>query len=495
MSASETSYREHLSSRAQFSIVDERAHRGKRTIKALLNYVEALTAHADACRKEAGVFAKAVPSVEGHTTRYGLHKIEFMHEAQEVLYNGLKESLARDAKKTLEDMLNDDFRGQYPRLQARAKELGKTLGDLEKTERDLHKKSLKAISNHQQLRHEIFEGNKVLTQHHAELSRSMQAAVSHGAQRSSSAGARGETTSRPVSLSADLEDGPPKRRASLRSQIGGKKRWGVLKKVGRVLSGRHLMGAEKESGNFDNHYNHDGNGTGGRTRKEKATSMDKKSIRKISQNMAKLIKKSDAVAEAEVTATNAHAEAAARLLEGLSVYNEKMGPILDEFQELEVNRSTVCKDVLKQILQHQMEHHRAMVAMIETTLEELEEIDPTTDVDYFIRGARSVANPWRRLSGNIPCITQEYHKPVSPWMQILDGDSGCYFYMHNETGETKWDRPGPGVEVQPSYADLNVVPPVLPLPSMVLKEEQQKMWRDRGNVDSSDWDAVEDEET
>jgi hypothetical protein len=51
--AGTTSYRTHLSARSQFSIVDERAHRGKRTVKALLAYVEELAAQADAHGREA----------------------------------------------------------------------------------------------------------------------------------------------------------------------------------------------------------------------------------------------------------------------------------------------------------------------------------------------------------------------------------------------------------------------------------------------------------
>ena len=84
---------------------------------------------------------------------------------------------------------------------------------------------------------------------------------------------------------------------------------------------------------------------------------------------------------------------------------------------------------------------------------------------------------------------------------MFGGDSGCYFFMHNETGETRWDHPkdaatGKPVDVQPSYADLNEVPPVLPLPSMMLAK-QLKDDEPCGvvDIDSSDWDAIEDKET
>ena len=59
-----TSYRTHLSARTQFSIVDERAHRGKRTVKALLAYVEELAAQADARGKEAEAIAMAKAAKE-----------------------------------------------------------------------------------------------------------------------------------------------------------------------------------------------------------------------------------------------------------------------------------------------------------------------------------------------------------------------------------------------------------------------------------------------
>ena len=456
-----TSYEAHLSSKDQYVIVDERTHRGKRTVKNLLTYVDNLMGGCEQNAKDALLLAKTIPAVEGHTTRYALHRASKMHEAQNNLYKELHEQLANGAKAQLTQLLNEDFRGKYPKLQTQAKEHAKKLSELEKTERDAHKKSIKAINAHQQLRVEIFEGHKILDQHAL-----IEGEASQEASSSSPLG--------PTKPDSDLVN------KEVHAGKEGKRRWTMLK-LGKLVSGLSQQKSTDSAG----------------AKQSISRTHSKKSVRKLSQNMAKLVKKLDGVADAETLAKEAHAEAAARLLEGQSVYNESMAPILNDFQDLELHRASKCKSILINVVERQLEHYKAIMETLSTTLDELNAIDPTADLDYFIRAARSVANPWRRLSGNIPCITQEYHQPVSPWMQVLDGESGRHFFMHNETGEMVWDQPlddkGEPIDVQPSYANLNIVPPVMPLPSMMQRKMQNG--KESNGKGGTEWEAVVDEDS
>ena len=463
------SYANNLSDRDSYSVVDDRAHTGKRVVKNVIDTLERLADKAAKDEQALVSMQKHLPFIDDYTLRYAMEEFKQYFLQHSELSASLKLQVVDGPLLEAQTFLNN-YRVEWPELQSMAKEVNHTLDELAKEEKDRRKKSNKATEIDEHLKSDIEQSRQQIRQ-----SLYPDSCDSDGNSGSSGGGSGS---------------------GSVGSSSGSSGSSGFVTGVGpsnpthkrnRTTGGSWFSFRKKTI---------DNSGGSPGTRSTSSLTLSSKSLRKMEKSVDKMSRKSNKVANEALAADRALKSAVAALESGRIMHKAQMKEILSGFQRLEVKRSTVVKGLMLQAIRQQRNFHAEMVDKTDHMISVLETVDPEADNQYFIRTARKVPNSWRRLSGNIPLLTPDYHTPVSQWTTTIDEETNIPFYVDTHTGETTWTPPQ-DCDVPPSYADMDTEPDVHPLPSEIEHERRMELKRNgqTAPLDAANWDAVTDDAT
>jgi len=440
------SFAEHLNA-AQYPIVDDRAHRGKHLVKEVILVLEKMAEKASKDSVAMNNLHKSLPNATDPTAQYAMEQFKAYVTQQAKRVSDLKREVS-DGPVAEANIFLNNYRIEWPELQELAKEANRELNDLQKNEKSLRKRSAKAHNADEHLKQNIEQNRERL-----------------------SSGMSSFTTAKSVK-------GGHSRSRTTGGLVGS---WFRRKSGDSEASGATAT----ESGD------------------RAASSPDNKrgssrSMRKIEKKVNKMVTKAGTVAEQAQIAEQAHRKILAELDVGKTMHAAQMREILAGFQRLELRKSTTVRNVLLRCIHQHRDYYVNMVEQTNNLITAMEMLDPQEDCQYFVRTARRIKNPWRRVSGNVPIVSREYHTPVSSWQAQFDAETGSTFYVDSSTGETVWELPI-NVDLPPVYDDLDVCPSVHPLPSAIENErrimEEQNREHATASTNASEWDAVTDDET
>jgi hypothetical protein len=428
-----------------YDSINNHAHNGKGVIKKV---IEALEKKCESCskdRQQAISLHKCLPFIDDQTARYAMEEFKKYTLQQSEMCNQLKELLTEGPLAEANVLLNN-YRLEWPKLNDLAKQANSILLDLEKQEKESFKKKTKVTYAEETLRKDIEEGQEFVRV----SSKKLNADEYAGGDNNSN-----NTSTSPITKKSHHRS---------RTVSGISSGWFSLKKKSMITS------------------------------KSPNSNVTRKSIRKMEKSVNKMVTKAGKVAENVRIVEREYQEAKAELDKGRLLHAAQMKEILAGFQRLEIGRGQAIRGILLKTFNEQKNYYEKMLENTEFLITCIENIDPEFDTQYFIRRTRKVKNPWRSLSGNVPVVTEEYHTPVSAWTTNKDEDSGHYFYTNTETNETSWTPPE-YEDVPPAYDDLNFAQDTHPLPSELENERRMQAKMQRSAAPEDDWDAVVDEAT